>query len=58
MAAKKIELDVDIIGNQKDGLTKKEEKSLKDYFKKLKSASQKKRPGTKSRALKKTKTTA
>ncbi len=38
MKAKKIELDVDSIGEQR-GLTQAEEKALTDFFKKRKSAS-------------------
>ncbi|NCU32711.1 MAG: hypothetical protein EOM23_07260 [Candidatus Moranbacteria bacterium] len=56
MKNKKIELDVDFIGNQ-ETLTREEEKKLSDYFKKRKLVSQKRHSTTSSKTAKHRKTT-
>lgn len=57
MTRKKIELDVDFIGGQ-DGLTKEEEKALKDFFKKRKLTLQKRQGKISSKTAKPRKTTS
>ena len=57
MALKKIELDIDFIGDQ-NGLTKEEEISLKDFFKKRKLTSQKRQSKIRPKTSKQSKTTA
>jgi hypothetical protein len=56
MKNKKIELDVDFIGNQ-EALTHEEEKKLSDYFKAQKLVSQKRLLKTSSKTAKHRKTT-